>query len=46
MNTRVYGAQRFTNLVIHSVGGHSHQIVGAYFEKDSLDVSLIKGISA
>ena len=40
MNTRIYGAQKFTNLVIYSLGGHSDQIVGAYFMPDSLDVSF------
>jgi len=40
MNTRVYGAQRFTNLIIYSMGGHNNQIIGSYFEENSLDVSL------
>ena len=39
MNTRVYGAQKFSNLVVYSLGGHINQVVGAYFERDSLDVS-------
>ena len=41
MNTRVYGAQRFENLVIYSLGGHTDSIVGAFFENNSLDVSFI-----
>ena len=40
MNTRVYGAQKYSNLVVYSLGGHSNQVVGAYFERDSLDVSF------
>lgn len=40
MNTRVFGAQRFSNLIVYSVGGHNDQIVGAYFEQNSLDVSF------
>ncbi|KAJ8297862.1 hypothetical protein KUTeg_024393 [Tegillarca granosa] len=37
MNTRVYGTQRFTNLTVYSVGGHTDAIVGSFFEADSLD---------
>jgi len=39
MNTRVYGAERFKNLIINSLGGHTDSIVAAFFEHDSLDVS-------
>ncbi|XP_074651858.1 periodic tryptophan protein 2 homolog [Tubulanus polymorphus] len=38
MNTRVYGAQPFRNLIIYSIGGHSDAIVGTFFEADSLDL--------
>ncbi|KAK2164936.1 hypothetical protein LSH36_57g02051 [Paralvinella palmiformis] len=38
MNTRVYGAERFKNLIINSLGGHTDSIVAAFFEHDSLDV--------
>ena len=41
MNTRMYGTQRFANLIVYSVGGHTHSVVGAFFEKDSLDVSFL-----
>ncbi|XP_041358721.1 periodic tryptophan protein 2 homolog [Gigantopelta aegis] len=41
MNTRVYGAQRFTNLIVYSVGGQTHCVVGAFFEKDSLNMYSI-----
>ena len=40
MNTRIFGAERFANLIIYSVGGHNGPIVGAFFEHNSLDVSL------
>ena len=40
MNTRVYGARRFSNLIVFSMGGHNDEIVGAFFENKSLDVSL------
>lgn len=41
MNTRVYGAQHFKNLVVYSMGGHRDAIVGSFFEADSLDVSFV-----
>ncbi|XP_064636474.1 periodic tryptophan protein 2 homolog [Lineus longissimus] len=37
MNSRVYGSQRFENLIVYSVGGHSQAMVGAFFEENSLD---------
>ncbi len=40
MNTRVYGAQKFKNLIIYSMGGHTNSIVGAFFDYNSLDVSF------
>ena len=40
MNTRVYGAQRFKNLIIYSMSGHTDCIVNSFFENNSLDVSL------
>ena len=40
MNTRVYGAEHFTNLVVYSMGGHRDAIVGSFFESNSLDVSF------
>ena len=39
MNTRVYGTQRYENLIVYSLGGHGDAVVGAFFEEDSLDVS-------
>ncbi|KAL5012052.1 hypothetical protein ScPMuIL_010603 [Solemya velum] len=41
MNTRVYGAEHFTNLIVYSLGGHSDCIVGAFFETNSLDLYTI-----
>lgn len=40
MNTRVYGAERFSNLIIYSLGGHTDAIIGGFFENNSLDVSF------
>ena len=37
MNVRVYGAQKFDNLIIYSLGGHTDCIVNAFFENNSLD---------
>ena len=39
MNTRVYGAEKFDNLIVYSMGGHRDAVVGAFFEDNSLDVS-------
>jgi len=39
-STHVYGAEKFENLIIYSMGGHLDVIVGSFFENDSLDVSL------
>ena len=41
MNTRVYGAQHFRNLVVYSMSGHRDAIVGSFFEDNSLDVSFV-----
>lgn len=40
MSTWVFGAERWTNLIYYSLGGHKDVIVGCFFEKDSLDVSF------
>lgn len=40
MNTHVFGAEMLTQLVVRSCGGHRDAVVGSYFLKDSLDVSL------
>lgn len=40
MSTWVFGAERWANLIYYSLGGHKDVIVGCFFEKDSLDVSL------
>ena len=40
MNTRVYGTQKFRNLIVYSMSGHTDVIVGAFFELNSLDVSF------
>ena len=42
MNTRIYGAQKFKNLVIYSMGGHTDSIVNSFFEHNSLDVSFVQ----
>lgn len=39
MSTWVFGAERWSNLIYYSLGGHKDVIVGCFFEKDSLDVS-------
>lgn len=39
MSTWVFGAERWSNLIYYSLGGHKDMIVGCFFEKDSLDVS-------
>ncbi|WAR00919.1 PWP2-like protein [Mya arenaria] len=41
MNTRVYGARRFSNLIVYSMSGHNDEIAGAYFEENSLDLYTI-----
>lgn len=41
MSTWVFGAERWANLIYYALGGHKDVIVGCFFEKDSLDVSLI-----
>ena len=41
MSTWVFGAERWANLIYYSLGGHKDVIVGCFFEKDSLDVSLV-----
>ena len=40
MNTRVYGAQKFRNLIVYAMGGHADSIVNAFFDHNSLDVSF------
>lgn len=40
MTTRVYGTEPYNNLIVNSIGGHNGAVVGAFFEKDSLDVSF------
>ena len=38
--TRVFAVEPCVNLVVHSLGGHSDDIVGAFFEHNSMDVSF------
>lgn len=40
MSTWVFGAERWANLIYYSLGGHKDVMVGCFFEKDSLDVSV------
>ncbi|XP_032889372.1 periodic tryptophan protein 2 homolog [Amblyraja radiata] len=37
-STWVFGAERWTNLIYYSLGGHKDAIVGCFFEAGSLDV--------
>ena len=39
MSTWVFGAERWSNLIYYSLGGHKDVVVGCFFQKDSLDVS-------
>lgn len=41
MSTWVFGAERWTNLIYYSLGGHKDLIVGSFFEKDSLDLYTV-----
>ncbi|XP_057686197.1 PWP2 small subunit processome component [Corythoichthys intestinalis] len=41
MSTWVFGAERWTNLIYYSLGGHKDVIVGCFFEKDSLDLYTV-----
>ena len=43
MNTRIFGAKHYSNLIVYSLGGHTDSIVNAFFERDSLDVSFTSG---
>ncbi|KAI0226931.1 Periodic tryptophan-like protein 2 [Lamellibrachia satsuma] len=38
MNTKIFGAEHYTNLIVYSLGGHTDSIVNAFFERDSLDL--------
>ncbi|XP_034301423.2 periodic tryptophan protein 2 homolog [Magallana gigas] len=40
MTTRVYGTEPYNNLIVNSIGGHNGAVVGAFFEKDSLNVYI------
>ena len=42
MNTRIYGVQKFENLMIYSLGGHTDSIVNSFLEHNSLDVSFFQ----
>ena len=41
MNTRVFALQPYENLAVHSMGGHTDAVVGAFFEHNSMDVSFV-----
>ncbi|KAF7650631.1 hypothetical protein LDENG_00122740 [Lucifuga dentata] len=41
MSTWVFGAERWSNLIYYSLGGHKDIIVGCFFEKDSLDLYTV-----
>lgn len=38
MSVRVYGVERFKNLVVYTLTGHGDAVVGTFFLKDSLDL--------
>jgi len=38
MHSRVYAAQRSSNLIVYSLSSHKDAIIGVFFERDSLDV--------
>ena len=44
MNTRVYATQAYENLAVHSMAGHLDVVVGAFFENNSMNVSLTLSI--
>ena len=39
MSSRVHATERFTNLICYVLGGHNEEIVGCFFEKNSLNVN-------
>ncbi|KAK6325552.1 hypothetical protein J4Q44_G00048940 [Coregonus suidteri] len=41
MSTWVFGAERWSNLIYYSLGGHKDIMVGCFFEKDSLDLYTV-----
>ncbi|XP_043928437.1 periodic tryptophan protein 2 homolog [Protopterus annectens] len=41
MSTWVFGAERWTNLIYYSLGGHKDVIIGCFFEDDSLDLYTV-----
>lgn len=41
MNTKVYGARKFQNLHVYSLGGHKDEIMGCFFQEDSLDLYTV-----
>lgn len=40
MHTHIYAAERLSQLVVRTMGGHKDAIMGSFFLKDSLNVSL------
>lgn len=40
MNTRIYAIERCSKLGVYSLGGHNDSIVGCYFARKSLNVSI------
>lgn len=41
MSTRIYSLDKFDNFRSYLLGGHSHMIVGCFFEKNSFDITTI-----
>uniref|UniRef100_H3CZ41 PWP2 small subunit processome component n=1 Tax=Tetraodon nigroviridis TaxID=99883 RepID=H3CZ41_TETNG len=41
MSTWVFGAERWSNLIYYSLGGHKDVVVGCFFHKDSLDLYTV-----
>ncbi len=40
MSSRVHATERFSNLICYVLGGHNEEIIGCFFEKNSLNVSI------
>ena len=40
MNSRIHATERFKNLICYVLGGHNEEMIGCFFEKDSLNVRL------
>jgi periodic tryptophan protein 2 len=41
MSSRIHACDFFKNWTVYALGGHSESIVGCFFEKDSLNVTIL-----